>query len=253
MSSSLCLVTATAMEMRAVLEGMGIATPPPSVGESCLVRGKAGLLRLLVCGVGPLAAAFSIGKLVGQGLLGPEHCRGILSLGIAGSYDAKQAPVGSVVLAEKEIWPEYGLAGEGGVDPVALGFPLAGKKDDTTPPPVWNSISCEPDAALEKLGCADPALGFWDGHSPLFARGSAITVAGVSASTVRAKSLHQTHGGLMENMEGFPLALAALQCGLPFLEMRSISNLAGPREGGGWDISHALASLSQAVSGLFAL
>lgn len=240
------------MEMRAVIEGAGLDAPSPEVGESrrAQIRGRAS--RLVVSGVGPLAAAYAAGRLAGEGALAPERCKGVFCFGIAGTYDAARAPLGSVVLATREIWPEYGLAAEGGVDAAALGFPLAGKKNDTDPPPVWNALDLDPVGALAAMSLWDPENSPRTGNNPLFAKGPSITVAGVSGTLGRAAALAAGYAALTENMEGFPLALAAREAHLPFAEARAISNRAGNTAKSAWDIPLALASLSRTVTLLFA-
>jgi futalosine hydrolase len=47
-------------------------------------------------------------------------------------------------------------------------------------------------------------------------------------------------------MEGFGVASAAALAGLPFAEVRTISNLVGPRDRSAWRISAALAALTLA-------
>lgn len=247
------IVTATAMEMRAVAAGLGApGVSPDSTGSTVvLVRGVPA--RLAVCGVGPLAAAFCAGRLAGMGVLSAERCRGFLCFGIAGTYNAAVAPIGSVVLAGTEIWPEYGLADENGVDAEALGFPLSGNKADTAPPPVWNSIPLDPVSALNAMGLRNPKAGSGSVGNPPVATGPGITVAGCSGTPDRARALAERYGALTENMEGFALALAAHGARIPFAEIRAVSNIAGHRNRDAWDVPLALAALSRAVSLIFPL
>jgi futalosine hydrolase len=51
-------------------------------------------------------------------------------------------------------------------------------------------------------------------------------------------------------MEGFGVAIAAAQAGLPFGEVRTISNPIGPRDRGAWRIGDALDGLSEAFASL---
>ncbi len=53
-------------------------------------------------------------------------------------------------------------------------------------------------------------------------------------------------------MEGFAAAYAAMQAGLPFLEVRTVSNMVGSRDSEDWDIKGALKALGTAANGLFA-
>jgi futalosine hydrolase len=190
--------------------------------------GKLSLLPL-ICGVGLPNAALALGGL-------PDgELSGVLNLGLAGSYDPVLAPLGSLVAASEEIWPEYGLVLREGVRAEALGLALA-EQDGR---PVFDRIALSPVLSLEAMGL----------NGSLGARpGPAVTVAGVSGSPSRARRLARRTGGLMENMEGFALALGCLsRGGIPFAEIRSISNLAGLRPPEGWDLPLALAGLGQAA------
>lgn len=245
------LAAATAMEMRAVIGGLGADTPSPDIGGAGIVHVRDLRVRLVVTGIGPLAAAFHAGQLAGQGLLTPERCRGVLCLGIAGTYDLAAAPIGSVALADKEIWPEYGLVTGTGVDAKALGFPLSGAKGDTSPPPVWDSLSLDPAAAFDAMRLHAPHTAPLMPENPPVRIGPSITVAGCSGTHARARALASGYSALTENMEGFPLALAARQAGVPFAEVRAVSNIAGDRSKEAWDIPASLTALSRVISRIF--
>ncbi len=245
-AAPLVLFAATRMEMSAVLAGLDCDFPPPDPGETAriLCRGRA--VVLAVTGVGPLAAALAAGR--AQTAKPPPA--GFVACGVAGAYAGSLAPLGSLVVASKEIWPEYGLVTETGVDPVALGFPLAGNRDDTDPPPVWNSLDLDPEGAFRALGLRLPADGT-DRGLPRVSFGPSLTVAGVSGTPGRARALAAKYGALTENMEGFPLALAARILGVPFIELRSVSNVVGERAPDAWNMPAALASLSRAAHRIF--
>lgn len=49
-------------------------------------------------------------------------------------------------------------------------------------------------------------------------------------------------------MEGYGVAEAAIQAGLPVIEIRAISNLIGPRERDKWNIPEALTQLERLFS-----
>lgn len=241
----LVLFTATSLEMQAVLAGLGREEAVPQRGETLCVTHKNVDLQLTVTGIGPLCAALAAGRRLA---CSPTPAA-LFSLGIAGSYAPGVAPLGSVVVADTELWPEYGLATEDGVDPVALGFPLLGKKGDSNPPPVWNSLNLDPIAAFAALGLPFPAND--DPSLPLVICGPSLTVAGASGTPGRARALAARHCALTENMEGFALALAAAEAGLPFIEIRAVSNVVGERGADCWNMPAALAGLSRVVNRIF--
>ncbi len=203
-------------------------------------------LDLLVCGVGPVAAALALGRYLGRNQESRRQppLRGILNLGIAGSYDTGAAPLGSLVLATEEVYPEYGVwphqeDGQRAV-PLPLPFPqavIAGQK-------VVNHLPLEPLRDLGNMGLN------W--HSG-WRSGVSVTVAGVSGTPQRAGHMAALGRGLTENMEGFSLALGAAMAGIPFAELRAISNAAGLRPPEGWDMPAALAALGQGAKNLLSL
>ena len=243
------VLAATPMEMRAIAEGLGIDSPLPQTpaGPSHQAHAGGRRFRLALTGVGPLAAAFTAGRLAGEGHLSPETCRGMLCLGIAGTYSPSAAPLGSVVTATREVWPEYGLLTSSGIDSVALGFPLSGKKTDTDPPPVWDSLDLD-HAAFDATGLNDPATAPHLPENPLAVSGVSITVAGVSGTSERAVDLAARYAALTENMEGFPLALAARRAAVPFVQVRAVSNIVGDRSPAAWNIPAALAALARVAA-----
>ena len=257
----LLLVCATLMELRACLSPLPAPDAPEAAAayEAAYAGGHAWLdpppalrlsgctLDLLVCGVGPVASALALGRFLGR-----ETCRsapllrGILNLGLAGSYDIEAAPLGSLVLATEEVYPEYGVRPhpphpEDGQEklPLPLGFPQAeieGQK-------VFDRLPLAPESALGNMGLN------W--HSK-WRQGASVTVAGVSGTPERAGRLASLCGGITENMEGFPLALGAAMAGIPFMELRAVSNAAGLRPPQGWDMPAALAALGRGTRDLLA-
>jgi futalosine hydrolase len=190
---------------------------------------------VLVTGVGPVAAALAAGRVLGrhEGAIG-----GLVNCGVAGSSDLAAAPLGGLVAATAEAFPEYGLRREAGTDPRGIVFPqlaIAGE-------PVFDRLPLTPKAAATAMGLTLPP-------DTLF--GPGVTVAGVSGDAARASALAGRYGAACESMEGFSLALAAAAAGLPFLELRTVSNRVGARPPEDWDLAGALAALGRAVATLF--
>jgi len=81
---------------------------------------------------------------------------------------------------------------------------------------------------------------------PDAAAGSVLTVATVTGTAARAAQLHARHpDAVAEAMEGFGVATAARRAGIPVAEVRSISNVVGPRDRSSWRIGDALAALER--------
>ncbi len=227
----LALAFATRKEMQAALAPFG---PAPAVDDGAWTRLSlpAREVLVLVTGVSVINAALALGR-----LLEAETVTGTLNLGIAGSFDPAALPLGATAAACSETWPEYGLLRSTGVDAQALGWPLHRDGQGT----VDDRLDLDPDAAAQAMGVhPDPA---WP-------KAHSLTVSAVTGTKRRAEALRKRHGALMENMEGFALALGCRRAGIPFMEVRALSNRVGPRRPGSWNLVLALASLGKAAQRL---
>jgi futalosine hydrolase len=212
---TLLLAAATGMELEAALA--------PSLDSGTARRGGdavlAGPVRLtpVVTGVGLVNASRIAGAALARG-----GVDGVLLAGIAGSHDPLRLPVGTAVAVSEEIWPEYGVEAPPGADARALGFPLL----DTPKCQIWDRVPLNPRDAAEFMGLALPAG---------VAEAPSLSVSTVSGSPERAAALGGRYGASLENMEGFAWALACLEAGAPFVELRGVSNPAGSRRAKDWD------------------
>ncbi|MDR3640354.1 MAG: futalosine hydrolase [Humidesulfovibrio sp.] len=195
----------------------------------------------LATGIGVVNAALELGRALRPGI------SGVLNLGVAGSFDLGAHPVGAVRLVERECWPEYGLLATGAVAADVRGLGFALNAVAKAPPAdgaeaIFESLAWDAQAALAALGLA---AGGWG-------TASSLTVSGVTADAQRAGALHERFGAGLENMEGFALAYGARRAGLPFAELRAVSNAVGVRPPESWDLPGALSALGQAARRLLA-
>lgn len=224
------VVTATANEMKAAFPD----APAVEQGEAIKYEFNGQTLLLAVTGVGLVNTALAAGSLLGR-----DDVEGVVNLGIAGTYDGEEFPMLSTCYAWLETWPEYGLLDdEGSADPKAIGFPqgeINGEK-------IWNRVKLNPVNDADRMGLT---LG------EKWLRASSVSVAGVTGTWERAGWLKMSCNANMENMEGYALAFAAMQKGVPFLEVRTLSNIVGSRETEDWDLKGALKALGAATATLF--
>jgi futalosine hydrolase len=161
--------------------------------------------------------------------LSRHEITGVVNLGLAGSYDLEKAPLGSCVT---------------GLDPTDC---LA---DDTGFPfPQWEGRG---QRVVRRIGL-DPVAAAWSLELMLPSgqrMGTALTVAGVTGSRDRARILAGRFDALTESMEGFAIALACATRGLPFLEVRTISNAVGERDRDKWKLKQALQGLGAMLAKL---
>ena len=226
-------VAATEKELENLIRGSLPADLLQNQGREEKYRGKK--IGVLACGVGPLNAAISLERFFTL----RQKVSAVVNIGIAGSYNLRKLPLGSVCLAHREIWPEYGLRDDYCLaQPEKLGFPL----DARGPEIIWNSLQLHPGAVAEKAGLSlDPG---WH-------QGISITMAGVSSRPEHVQRIVKIFQADTENMEGFALAYCCYLRSVPFLEVRTISNLAGTRDRNKWDLKSALGGLRKVWQGLW--
>jgi futalosine hydrolase len=189
-------------------------------------------LTACITGVGPVNAGIALGRILALS----HEITGVLCLGLAGSFDLARAPLGSCTLVTEEIWPEYGLFGDDGMDAPGLGF-AQWEHDGLR---VVDRLPLHTD--LTDLGLPQPIDAI---------PGISLTVAGVSAGAQRACMLAQRYHPLSENMEGFAVALACARQQIPCVELRAVSNKVGSRAPEDRDFPLALAKLGALGQDLF--
>ena len=137
--------------------------------------------------------------------------------------------IGSVVLADRSVLADQGLAEPGRFVPTAeMGFGAFSDQSD--------AIAADA-ALLNALAPAvDPAV---DSIGPI------ATVSTCSGTDDLASAIAARTAALAEAMEGAAVGLAAQRAGLPFAEVRVISNTTGDRANQVWDLDGALAVLAK--------
>jgi futalosine hydrolase len=179
-------------------------------------------LTVIAGGVGPARAAASTATALAQGAYD-----GVLSAGIAGGFADRVAP-GGTVIGTASIAADLGAeTPDGFLTLDELGF---------------GSSTVECDAQL--VGLLRKAL-------PDAVVGPVLSVSTVTGSAARSATLRGRYpDAVAEGMEGFGVAVAAAAAGVPFAELRTISNPIGPRDRAAWRIPEALAALAAAASAL---
>lgn len=191
--------------------------------EADAVRAGADSRHVVVepVGVGPAAAAAGTARLLATG-----RYRAVVSAGIAGGFPGR-APVGATVLGARSIAADLGAETPDGFLPIdELGF---------------GSSIVEADAALTKALAA---------LLPEAIVGDVLTLTTVTGTATTADRLAARFPqAVAEAMEGYGVAVAA--AGLPFAELRTISNPVGPRDRAAWRLGEAFAALSTASGALW--
>jgi futalosine hydrolase len=154
----------------------------------------------------------------------------VVQVGIGGAFPGSGLEPGAAAVASEEVHLDLGAGtAEAFEDLEALGFPLL-----AVPGPTYNRIPLAPGLAGRLAAGRWPALPF----------GTAETVSGAVADGER---LAARFGVAVESMEGAAAAQVCLALGVPFGEVRGVSNRVGERDKACWRIRPALEAASEVV------
>ena len=138
----------------------------------------------------------------------------VVLAGVAGSYDAELAPIGAVLA------------------PAAGAMPRPRRR--------------RPDAG--PAGVRRQRRGGARGED-----GLALSVARASESLDQARSRRAAEPrAVLEEMEGYAVALAAMTAEIPCTMLRAVSNMAGDRDVAGWSLDPALDALRERLDSMLA-
>ncbi|MGF1573902.1 MAG: futalosine hydrolase [Sumerlaeia bacterium] len=197
---------------------------------ACLEFGAVSFSKgCVVTGIGGLNSAVSLVQ-----FLEHQTPTGVLNIGLAGASNSASLEISRLVLAEEEWFADLGVRTEDddfGLE--EIGFPLV--KDQAKP---WNRVGIDEANTTEFAKCLSvPKRPF-------------ITVNQCSGSLGVAQKRESKFPACVENMEGATLAAVCNRYGVPFVELRAISNLMGNRDKSAWDFKNSFQNLAHAVQAL---
>jgi len=209
-----------------------------TLGSKLLIEGTIGAQRILLCisGMGKVNAAHTATLMLAR--FDPEV---LVVFGIGGAYPSSGARIGDIAIATEEIAGDEGvLTREGFRDTGYIGIPLlkTAKSEVYVTYPASEPLvhrSVQSIGALRNPGQGATHVG------------SFVTLSTCTGTTARAKELEERYHGLCENMEGAAVAQVAALHGIPWLEVRGISNIVEDRDLKKWDIPKAAETVQQAV------
>lgn len=192
-----------------------------------------GLADVLITGIGCVNAAHALTTRL---LTGPRPAL-VIQTGIGGAYRGAHLPVGAVALATDEIYGDLGVITPGGWESAeTFGFPVVA----ATPvhPARFNRFPLDTALVQRAAAVAGPRLA---------RTGPFLTLQQVTGVTAIGDALFDRFGALCESMEGAAAAHVCAIHGLPFLEVRGVSNLVEDRNRAAWRIPEA-AGAARAVT-----
>jgi futalosine hydrolase len=181
-------------------------------------------LDLVQTGVGKSNASGAVAR-----VLDPSRHAGVISLGVAGALPGSGLSIGDVVVAEAAVFADEGILKEDGFqDCWAMGFPQGGYPDPAVPVHApWTEM-------LRTLGSV----------------ARIATVSTCSGTDALASEIARRTRAGAEAMEGAAVGHVAHRLGVPFAEVRVISNSTGDRRKQVWDLKAALRVLSDVAARL---
>lgn len=220
-ASRILVIVAAPAEARAVLTGLslqGSITPwtPRTDGP----------FDLALSGIGKANAAGATGRFAD-----PTTHAAILSIGVAGALPDGDLAIPDTVVASSVIHADEGVqAPDRFMDCSEIGLSLG---------QFSGSAMCASDSFTRWLLRALKPV------SPK--SGGIATVSTCSGTDALARTIRDRTGAVAECMEGAAVGLIAHRLGIPFGEVRIISNTTGDRGRQVWDLKRALEVLSRVI------
>ncbi|WBB56199.1 futalosine hydrolase [Verrucosispora sp. WMMD573] len=215
------------------MSGLLVVTAVPAEAEAIQAGLADPAVAVLPVGVGPAVAGAATARLLALAEMAGRPYRAVVSAGVAGGFAGRVA-VGDTVLGTRAVAADLGAESPDGFLPIdELGMPaelLGGGTAVDVDPTLLTGLRTALPAAI-----VGPVL-------------TVSTVTGTAASTEELVRRHPE--AVAEAMEGYGVAVAASQAGVPFAELRTISNPIGPRDRDGWRMRDALTALTAAASAL---
>jgi len=208
------------------------------LGSKLLIEGTIGTQRVLLCvgGMGKVNAAHTATLMLAR--FDPVA---LVVFGIGGAYPSSGARIGDIAIAQEEIAGDEGvLTREGFKDAGYIGIPLL----KTAASQVYVAYSASEPLVNRSVQSLSARRKPGQGKINI---GSFVTLSTCTGTTARAQELETRYHGLCENMEGAAVAHVAVMHGVPWLEVRGISNIVEDRDLKKWDIPKAAGAAQQAV------
>jgi futalosine hydrolase len=210
------LVAATEAEIGPLIEYMEARWQKAAQG---IFTNAAHELTICVTGVGMLAAAYSLTK-----VLTANTYDMAVQAGIAGSFDKDMEPGSTVWVTDEQMGDLGAEDHEKHLDIFDMGLI---NKD-------------RPPFSHGRLVCPET-----DFHKNIdLPRVSGLTVNMVSGNAQTIQRLSERYGCQVESMEGAAFHYVCLAEGQPFIQVRSISNYIEPRDRSKWQIKEAVGELN---------
>lgn len=175
----------------------------------------------------------------------------VLQVGIAGALPSSGlrsgAAIGDLVIATQEVYSDTGSSSPDGWIPAGeLGLPIGlvgGTESGGSFPLDYSLVK----AAIEVIEAIDWTETNGVDTSPALLSGPCVTSSMATGLRSDAEATAKRWSALAESMEGAAAAHLCALYGVPFLEVRGISNLADDRDRDAWQVDRAVAVMARAA------
>ena len=234
----LALICSVPLECARLRDALG-SREEVEIGRKAAWRGMldGAPVVLFPAGMGKTNAAHGL-----TALLETHEVRGVVGFGVAGAYDGSGLRIGDVALASRAVYGDEGVEAPGGwISTEQIGIPLVERGGERA----FNEMALDP----TRVARAADALAAGGVHVRV---GPFVTVSACSGTAARGAEVAARFGGICEGMEGAALAHVAAIYGVPFLELRAVSNLVEDRDLSRWRLADAAEAAQRAVRVLVA-
>jgi len=206
---NLLLTAATAAEIQPVIDHLEKNELIPHSHE----------VEVLITGVGAVATTWSLARTIINRR--PDL---IIQAGIAGCF--REYEPGKTLAIEEDSFGDLGVWENNRFNTI---FDL--KLADDSEPPYTNGTLANPNKKLLQLSGIEQV--------------KAITVNEITTDTKRIDWYQQNVSPVVESMEGAAFHYVCLQEKIPFIQLRSVSNLIGERDKAKWNLKQAITQLNE--------
>lgn len=178
----------------------------------------------LPIGTGKVAAAVALSRSLATHV--PDH---VVAFGVAGAYPGRGLAVGDVCLVGTDALADEGVRDEQGFRDLA-------------------------ELELGEIGPFRADRVLTERYAQLLGAPvvTGATVSTCSATDAASVEIAARTGAAVETMEGAAIAAACAAAGVPWVQLRAISNLTGDRLKAGWELERAVGELHTALRALLA-
>ncbi|MCE5194579.1 MAG: futalosine hydrolase [Nitrospiraceae bacterium] len=216
------LISATEAESKIIIKRLG------KTRFRNFYAGKIRSARVIhaVSGIGKTNASHTTALLIER--FSPDM---IINFGIGGAFPYSGLSIGDIAVASKEIYGDEGILMKTGFETAdSIGIPFVKKNSKA----FYNEFPLDKEMVKNALKSLKKLL-----LPEKTKTGAFLTMSSITGTLKRAKELEKRFNVICENMEGAAIAQVCVIYGIPMLEIRGISNIAGDIDKNRWNIKRA--------------